>query len=162
MRYAEIMEAALPDPRTLGEVTSGPDVYLHVTDSDASLRSILAGGLDLKRFGATVKRTRQPDLARFDPKGVYATAHEPGYEPKDRPWVIFRLEPIPVVLGRPEANDAGYSALRKEDLHDAYGATGAALTKLLLRGGIQVVHSAFEFIVLDPARIKIIGSSIGR
>jgi hypothetical protein len=159
MRYSEIVEAQTLDPRDLGEITSGPDLYLHVTDSEASLRSILARGFDLRRFGATAKRTRQHDMAQHDPRGIYATAYEPGYEPRDKPWVVFAVEPAPAVLAIPDGPD--HSDLQKSDLVAAYGAPGATLSKALLRGGVQVVHAGFEFIILDPKRIRIVKSSLG-
>jgi hypothetical protein len=161
MRYIEIIREAKQqlDPREFGTITHGPDLYIHYAHTDAQIRSIVQNGFDLKKFGYTAKLFRQPDLAVSDPRGVYALSFEPTDRPLDRPYIIFKLEPAPNVLSRPDTTP-GWSADIKSELARAFGVSGAKLSQFVLKAGIQVIHSNGEFIILDPSRIRIVKTSI--
>jgi hypothetical protein len=163
MRVRDLLEAKLPDPRTLGEIVQGPEFYLHVTHTEAQVRSIVAHGFDLGKFGFTARKLNMREFAAKDPRGVFATMHNPKRLPDGKPYVVFRISPRPNVLSRPDARYGradGYGADLKSELFDLYGFGGAKLTKILLAHDIQAVQSTSEFIILDPSRIEIVACSI--
>lgn len=101
MRYQEILEAVRPDPREFGEIGPGPALYLHYTHTPAQVRSILANGFDLKKFGFTARNLNMGDLAVSDPRGVFATEYMDNGRFAERPYVVFKLAPGTRVLTRP-------------------------------------------------------------
>lgn len=158
MRYAELTEAAL-DPHSFGSISHGPDRYLHYAHTDEQIRAIEQHGFDLKHFGFTAKKFNAHEWAKDDPYGVFATEF-PGLKHVDRfrPFVIFEIVPRPNVLSQPDGR--GASANLRGELINAYGFGGKQLSALLLKHDIQVLHSIFEFIILDPSRIKILETSM--
>lgn len=42
---------------------------------------------------------------------------------------------------------------------NAYGVSGTKLSQILLKSGIQVLHSKGEFIILDPGLITVVAYS---
>lgn len=165
MRYHELLEAQIPDAHSLGEITMGPEFYLHTTHTPAQVRSIVANGFDLKKFGFTAKKLNMQEFAAKDPRGVFATAHNPDRArlPDDKPYIVFKIDPRPRVLTR--AHDRygrtdGYGADLKRELFDLYGFAGTKLTKILLAQGIDAVQSTGEYIILNPANIVVVATSI--
>lgn len=148
------------DPHQFGTITTGPEWYLHYTHTEEQLKSILQNGFDLKHFGYTAKKFNSHEWAKNDPSGVYATEFT-GIEHVDnyRPFVIFYLRPLPNMLTRP-TNMPGESDNLKDELARTYGCTGTKLTNILLKANIQVIHSIYEYIILDPRRIQIAESSL--
>lgn len=159
MRYREILEAKLPDPREFGEVGPGPALYLHYTYTAAQVRSILANGFDLKKFGHTARKLNMGEFAVNDPRGVFATEYQDNGRFADRPYVVFKLPQGTRVLTKP-GKHPGWSEDLKADLSRLYGASGAKFARILLGAGIQVLHSQAEFIILDPSLITVVAYSL--
>jgi hypothetical protein len=164
MRYHELIEAQIPDARSLGVITIGPEYYLHTTHTPAQVRSIVANGFDLKKFGLTARKLNMEEFAAKDPRGVFATAHNPERAlPEGKPYIVFKIDPRPRVLSRPDARYGqtdGYGADLKTELFDLFGFAGQKLTKILISQGIDAIQSTGEYIILNPANIVIVGSSI--
>jgi hypothetical protein len=157
MRLCELLETKL-DPHDFGVITKGPDLYLHYAHSADQIQSIVSRGFDLRHFGLTAKKYHQKDLMVHDPRGIFALdVHQPD---TTRPYVIFRLEPTPNVLTRPDPKYPDMSAELKRELAEAYGFAGAKLAKVLLKANIHVLHSTSEYIILDPTRVVVVKSSL--
>jgi hypothetical protein len=159
MRFHQFAGSTRPDFSTIGTLGRVPDLFLHYTHSDDQVRSILADGFDLGRFGQTGRKYRAYEMTRFDPRGVYAVAFE-GYVDQARPFVLFRLFGDANMLSRPDTSHPGEGENIKEELARLCGCTGARLTARLLSAGIDVIQSLSEFIILDPAMIRIVRTSL--
>lgn len=148
------------DPHQFGTITHGPEWYLHYTHTDDNIRSIMQRGFDLSMSGYTAKKFNSHEWAKNDPAGVFATEFE-GIEHVDkwRPFVIFQMQPLPNVLTKPTSLK-GESDNLKDQLAHAYNCRGKKLSNILLKANIQVVHSIFEFIILDPSRIRVVETSL--
>lgn len=151
MRLLDLFEKF--DPHSFGVIGPGPDLYVHFTHDEESARSIIKNGFDLRRFGETAKRFGMASMAANDPAGVYAV--EKGDYVPDRPHVIFRVSNARV-LSRPDSKYPGESADLKTELARATGKRGKPLSDILLKNGVDVLHSTSEFIILDPRKIVII------
>lgn len=111
--------------------------------------SIIQQGFHLKKFGQTAKQYKS-DLGDFDPAGVYLTEYNQGdfLDPK-RPYLIVSLR------GNPKALVSKTNENLKRILAKDFNAVGKKLSEILLKGGIQIVNSLQEWIILDPTLIKI-------
>lgn len=139
-------------------LAEAPPSLLHHAPSAAAVAAILRDGFDLRRWGQTAKLHRVPHLARHDPCGVFCTEITEGHVlDSGRPWLAFRLRKGAVAL---RTGAEGEELDIKEMLSHAYGASGRPLTRILRRHGVDAVRSTFEWVVLDPAGLEFLGSSL--
>jgi hypothetical protein len=145
------------DPTDYGVVGPGPDLYIHYAHDQAQVKSIVRNGFDLKKFGFTAKKYNAAHMAANDPRGIFAT-NAAGIDPKadGRPYVIFKV-PSANVLTAPDPDDPGAALDLKTKLSSVYGAKMVA--KVLLAADIHVLHSTYEFIILDTKRVQIVAHS---
>lgn len=132
-----------------------PRTFVHTTDNQADIDSIVQRGFDLSRFGQTARKYGFPVNVQYDPKGVYALAADEMDRMTPRPYVRFTAAINKAVVLVESHPGAGKRALA------AYmGATGDKLSSQLLKMGYQAVLTPdSEQIILDPSIIRIVDHS---
>ena len=151
------IEIVTPDaPGGLGKWR---DTFIHFTDEPADAAAIAKHGFDLKKFGRTGRKyAAATHLTEHDPRGVYAHAWKDGAEAwgGGKPYVIFT---VPVARAIYWDNDPDHAPCGKAIISQIHGGkTGAALSKALLKDGIQAIFSKHsEQIILDTSGIEFVG-----
>jgi len=126
-----------------------PKLFIHQTNSEEDMKSIVQQGFNLGLFGKTSKLYRFQDM--YSPKGVFALEYENGMENyTSRPYVIFSANINKALYFEDfDGKEVLYKQLDSKSPSDFRN-------KLLKLGYQAVLRHDSEQIILDPNIIKII------